>query len=63
MATARELWPDHPEVLMFQRRCLGAAEELFAKAKAMADAGDDKMAVKVGHPLHLHVDESSVVRW
>lgn len=48
MDTARALQSDHPEVLMFRRRCLGDAEALYAKAKALADAGDDAAAVKVG---------------
>ncbi|CAN0258087.1 unnamed protein product, partial [Hapterophycus canaliculatus] len=47
MEIARRLRSDHPEVVMFGRRCLGDAEGLFAKAKAFADAGDDNMAVKV----------------
>ncbi|CAM9192704.1 unnamed protein product, partial [Pylaiella littoralis] len=47
MDTARALQSDHPEVLMFRRRCLGDAEALYAKAKALADAGDDAAAVKV----------------
>lgn len=47
MSKARELCPDHPEVVIYHKRCLGAAEELFAKATATADAGDDRAAVKV----------------
>lgn len=47
METAKGLWADHPEVLMYQRRCLGDAEGLYAKAKALADAGDDREALKV----------------
>lgn len=47
MDIARNLRSDHPEVVMFGRRCLGDAESLFTKAKAFADAGDDSMAVKV----------------
>lgn len=49
MAKAQELCHDHPEVLMFQRRCLGAAENTFAKARARVDAGDDQMALKVNN--------------
>lgn len=63
MATARSLWPHHPEVLMFQRRCLGVAEGLIAKAKALADAGDDKTAVQVfivysAFQLHVAVNNT-----
>lgn len=47
MDIARGLRSDHPEVVMYSRRCLGDAEGLLAKAKAFADAGDDSMAVKV----------------
>ncbi|CAM9154920.1 unnamed protein product, partial [Sphacelaria rigidula] len=47
MSKARELCPDHPEVVIYHKRCLGAAEELFAKATATADAGDDRAAVKL----------------
>lgn len=47
MDTARALQSDHPEVVMFGRRCLGDAAGLYAKAKALADAGNDQMAVKV----------------
>eukprot|EP00752_Nemacystus_decipiens_P002040 g1955.t1 len=47
MDTARALQSDHPEVVMFGRRCLGDAARLYAKAKAFADAGNDPMAVKV----------------
>lgn len=47
MDTARALQSDHPEVVMFSRRCLGDAAGLYAKAKALADAGNDQMAVKV----------------
>lgn len=47
MDTARALQSDHPEVVMFGRRCLGDAAGLYAKAKTFADAGNDEMAVKV----------------
>lgn len=49
METAKGLWADHPEVIMYQRRCLGDAESLYAKAKALTDAGDDKTALAVRH--------------
>lgn len=47
MDTARALQSDHPEVVMFGRRCLGDAASLYARAKALADTGDDRVAVKV----------------
>lgn len=48
---------------MFQRRCLGVAEGLIAKAKALADAGDDKTAVQVfivysAFQLHVAVNNT-----
>ncbi|CAB1107980.1 unnamed protein product [Ectocarpus sp. CCAP 1310/34] len=48
LGIAKTLQSDHPEVVMFGRRCLGNAEGLYAKAKELADAGDDVRAVKVG---------------
>ncbi|CAM9963823.1 unnamed protein product, partial [Ectocarpus sp. 13 AM-2016] len=47
LGIAKTLQSDHPEVVMFGRRCLGNAEGLYAKAKELADAGDDVRAVKV----------------
>lgn len=47
MEIARTLREGHPEVLMFQRRCLGDAETLYTKAKELIGAGDDGRAVKV----------------
>lgn len=47
MSTAKALRSDHPEVVMFGRRCLGESAGLYVKAKAFADAGNDEMAIKV----------------
>ncbi|CAN0475982.1 unnamed protein product, partial [Ectocarpus sp. 12 AP-2014] len=47
LGIAKTLQSDHPEVVMFGRRCLGNAEGLYARAKELADAGDDVRAVKV----------------
>lgn len=55
MAKARDLCPDHPEVLMFQKRRLGAAESMFAKARDLASAGDDRTAIKVPVMLVQHL--------
>lgn len=46
MDKAAKLCADHPEVLMFRRRCFGDAEVLYSKAKALAKAGKDQMAIK-----------------
>lgn len=53
METARVLRPEHPEVQMFRRRCLGDAQGLYAKANELAEAGDDRKALKVRPPLYL----------
>lgn len=47
METARLLWPEHPEVQMFRRRCLGDAQALHSKANGLAEAGDDRKAIQV----------------
>jgi len=46
MSTAKALRSDHPEVVMFGRRCLGESAGLYVKAKAFEDAGNDQMAIK-----------------
>lgn len=55
METARALCPNHPEVLMFRSRCLGDAQGLYAKANELAEAGDDRKAIKVRPLLHYNL--------